>query len=191
MENNCCSGNKTSVKKRAGHSLLLDGPHWDGFKGVTFGSRQYIYILVDPRTGTVHYVGRTCDPKKRATQHLAATRAKDICTAAKEEWTWELRGLGLRPRLEIVEEVEPPSMRVLERERRWLYHYIQQRAPLTNIEAKAQPHLVKAIRRSRANFLTAPVHANVWYPLLLAERLDAEEIRRKLKEKDNNKNRDR
>jgi hypothetical protein len=69
-------------------------------------------------------------------------------------------------------------MRVLERECRWLFHYIQQRAPLTNIEAIAHYHLIKAIRRSRANFLTVNVHSNVWYPLLCAEMLDLEELRR-------------
>lgn len=177
MEINCCSRNQTSIKKRAGHALLLDGPHEYGFKGVKFKT-QFIYTLVDPRTEGVHYVGRTCNPKKRYTQHLATTRAKDICTLEKEKWTWELRSLGLRPRMEIVETVEPPPMRVLERERRWLFHYIQQRAPLTNIEAQAYHHLVKAVRRSRANFLTAHMHAKVWYPLLCAERLDLEELRR-------------
>jgi hypothetical protein len=174
----CCSPREsTDIKRHAGHVLLLDGPPPAGFKGVTL-KIQYVYTLVDPRTEGVHYVGRTCNPKKRYTQHLAATRAKDICTLEKEKWTWELRSLGLRPRMKIVETVEPPPMRVLERECRWLFHYIQQRAPLTNIEAQAYHYLVKAIRRSRANFLTAHVQARVWYPLLCAERLDLEALRR-------------
>jgi len=177
MEINCCPRNSTDLERRAGHLLLLDGTHREGFKGVRM-KQQYIYTLVDPRSEKVHYVGRTCNPKKRYTQHLSATRSKDICTQEKEDWTRELRVSGLRPRLEIIEVVEPPPMRVLERERRWLFHYIQQCAPLTNIEAQAYHHLVRAIRRSRANFLTAHVHAKVWYPLLCAERLDLEELRR-------------
>jgi hypothetical protein len=173
----CCSRNSTDIKKRAGHSLLLDQIN-SNVERIVKSQPQVIYTLVDPRTDVVHYVGRTCNPKKRYTQHLSATRAKDICTLEKETWTWELRALGLRPRMDIVEAVEPPPIRVLERERRWLYHYIQQRAPLTNIEAIAHRHLVKAIRKSRADFLTAHVHSNVWYPLFCAERLDLEELRR-------------
>lgn len=177
MEINCCSRNNTDIKRRAGHALLLEQIN-SNVERIVKSQPQVIYTLVDPRTDVVHYVGRTCNPKKRYTQHLSVTRAKDICTKEKEEWTWELRALGLRPRMDIVETVEPPPIRVLERERRWLYHFIQQRAPLTNIEAIAHPHLVKAIRRSRANFLTAHVHSNVWYPLFRAERLDLEELRR-------------
>lgn len=108
MEINCCPRNSTDIKRRAGHALLLDGHHDYGFKGVKFKT-QIIYTLVDPRTDVVHYVGRTCNPKKRYTQHLSATRAKDICTIEKEAWTWELRALGLRPRMDIVETVAPPA----------------------------------------------------------------------------------
>jgi hypothetical protein len=145
MESYCCQRSNTTIKRRAGHTLLRDQINSNAER-IVKSQPQVIYTLVDPRTDAVHYVGRTCNPKKRYTQHLSATRSKDICTIEKETWTWELRALGLRPRMDIVETVEPPPIRVLERERRWLYHYIQQRAPLTNIEAIAHPHLVKAIR---------------------------------------------
>jgi hypothetical protein len=173
MEINCCPRNNTSSKKRAGHRLLL---HTSNIRLIGHSQTQVIYTLNDPRTDAVHYVGRTCNPKKRYAQHLSGSN--EHCTVEKKLWVQELRALILRPRMDILETVDPPPIRVLKRERRWLYHYIQQRAPLTNFEAIACPHLVKAIQRSRADFLTAKVHSNVWYPLLRAEILDLTELRR-------------
>lgn len=133
---------------------------------------QVIYTLVDPRTSAVHYVGRTGKPERRYKSHLYP-RAGYSCSHSKEEWILELRALGLRPLMVIVENVTP-TRKVREREMRWLYHYFQQRAPLTNIEAEKLPRLVKAIQSTQIDFLTEPLRSSVWYPLYCAEQLDIE-----------------
>ncbi len=136
---------------------------------------QFIYALVDPRTTAVHYVGRTGKPERRFRQHLYATRRNNFCTAEKEIWMRELRSLGLRPLMVIVETVKSPTRRTMEREHRWMFHYIQRGAPLTNWEAIGQPHLASAIWATTVDFLTLPLNSKSWLPLYHAARKDFEE----------------
>lgn len=63
---------------------------------------HYVYALTDPRDGAARYIGRTCDPKRRLTQHCAPER---LAQSPKADWIRELRGLGLRPRLRILETI--------------------------------------------------------------------------------------
>lgn len=62
-----------------------------------------IYVLVDPRTDAVRYVGWTVDPVKRLAAHLKETETGG--RSHKCRWIGQLTRLGLRPRLEILEEV--------------------------------------------------------------------------------------
>lgn len=60
-----------------------------------------IYCLKDPRDGVVFYVGQTtCSLKKRLIEHYASPR-----TAILRERVEELSALGLRPIIELLEEV--------------------------------------------------------------------------------------
>ncbi|MDE3230491.1 MAG: GIY-YIG nuclease family protein [Chloroflexota bacterium] len=70
---------------------------------------HYIYSLLDPRDGTARYIGRTCDPKRRLSQHCAPER---LAQSAKADWVRELRDLGLRPRLRILETIAADRARL-------------------------------------------------------------------------------
>src|SRR5579859_4361856 len=61
----------------------------------------HIYTLRDPRDHKVYYVGKTVDPKVRMTYHRRA-HEKGV---KRRLWLAELRTLGLRPIMEIVEVV--------------------------------------------------------------------------------------
>lgn len=85
-----------------------------------------IYTLSDPRTGAIRYVGMTVSPlKKRLGGHL---RYKG--TDHKSCWVRSLRAIGLKP---VITEVEivPVEERV-GAEQRWIAHYREQGADLTN-----------------------------------------------------------
>lgn len=60
----------------------------------------FIYALKCPITGAVRYVGKSNNPKKRLLCHRYA---QEICH--RTNWVKSLRARGLRPVLEIVDEV--------------------------------------------------------------------------------------
>lgn len=60
----------------------------------------YIYILSDPETGLVRYVGKSITPILRFRSHCC--RAGET---RRERWIKRLRNRGLKPILEIIEEI--------------------------------------------------------------------------------------
>lgn len=86
-----------------------------------------IYILIDPRNGTVRYVGRTTDPETRYRQHLNC----DGNNTEKNTWIRELREQDLRPQMLILETIKGRAYSK-EREAHVIHAYIKAGAPLTN-----------------------------------------------------------
>ncbi len=60
-----------------------------------------IYVLKDPRCGSVRYVGQTIDPEARYQQHL---RNEFGGNHEKQNWISTLLALGMKPQFEIVEQ---------------------------------------------------------------------------------------
>lgn len=85
-----------------------------------------VYGLVDPRDGTVRYVGASMHPEKRYAQHIAGHGA----TLERSEWLAELRAAGLRPDLRIFAEPTDDWQQV-ERD-------VQDRHAATVLEARVQ-----------------------------------------------------
>lgn len=155
---------------------------------------QVIYALIDPRFDTVRYVGRTSDPKRRLARHLGVERDRRIIRTEifntypippgagpkeKELWVSSLRQEGLLPEMRILEQVRVPS-RTLERETRWICHFLHHRAALLNVEwpnvTYAAP-LLKAIRETDMDYLGEPLESPVWR-LLLRARYECEQLSR-------------
>lgn len=62
-----------------------------------------VYALVDPRTGGIRYVGSTAKQlAHRLTDHISSKHGK----APRHRWIKELHGLGLRPEIRLLQEVE-------------------------------------------------------------------------------------
>lgn len=62
----------------------------------------FIYSLSDPRTNQIRYIGKANNPKARLVNHCNPARYRPTY---KFNWIKELRGLGLKPILEILDEV--------------------------------------------------------------------------------------
>lgn len=63
-----------------------------------------IYGLVDPRSGSLRYVGQSRDPERRLQGHLSGAGAG---AKRKREWIQELRDEGSRPILVILDAAPP------------------------------------------------------------------------------------
>jgi len=73
-----------------------------------------IYMLVDPRTNTVRYVGQTSRTlEARLEDHLKGYKASQ-----KDKWIVELVAAGMRPRIELIEDAT--EVEANEREVMWI-----------------------------------------------------------------------
>lgn len=61
----------------------------------------YVYILIDPRTDLVRYVGITSNPPMRLRGHVSDSKLRE--TTHKSRWIRQLLAKSLRPVMEIVE----------------------------------------------------------------------------------------
>lgn len=61
-----------------------------------------IYVLIDPRNGKVRYVGKANDISQRYRAHLNRARKHQI---HKANWIKQLRDLGLKPIVEVIDVV--------------------------------------------------------------------------------------
>ena len=87
----------------------------------------YIYMLLDPRTDLVRYVGKTIQPpEKRLNAHM-----NERSNCHRVHWLQQLKSLGLKPELIILEEIkgEWPWQ---ESERYWIKYFKTLGHVLTN-----------------------------------------------------------
>jgi hypothetical protein len=90
--------------------------------------RSFIYILRDPRTYAIRYLGATMNPRARLCGHIALARSGKrlhVCS-----WIRSLLSLGLKPVFEIIEECDPSH-----RDEREIFYINRLRSlgyPLTN-----------------------------------------------------------
>lgn len=61
---------------------------------------HYVYALKDPRTRKARYIGVTNNPVQRLVAHVGSAGSK---RRPKDLWILELKSLGLRPLIEVVE----------------------------------------------------------------------------------------
>jgi putative transcriptional regulator len=86
-----------------------------------------VYVLRDPRTDAVHYVGITFKPQQRLHAHILDGRR---ARGAKGAWIRELLTIGVEPLIEVIEANVADSDHA---ERQWIAHYRGLGAPLTNV----------------------------------------------------------
>lgn len=90
----------------------------------------FIYALIDPMTGGVHYVGKTLDMKEREYQHFTSGLK---VTDKRSAWIASLRAQHTRPKMHLLEECTLDGWQ--EAEKRWIAHYRSSGAPITNVKA--------------------------------------------------------
>ena len=86
--------------------------------------RTYIYCLIDPRCGSVRYIGKSNNPQKRWYDHV-----EDRGQTYKARWVRSVLACGYKPILGILEEVDEGDWR--EAEQRWIL--LLKDEPLTNL----------------------------------------------------------
>lgn len=93
-----------------------------------------IYVLKDPNTNEVRYVGKTNNPEQRFKAHN--NKARDLNTH-KRNWINKLREENKKPIFEIIEEV--PIEIWKQKEKEWIDYYISQNCKLVNyVEASGR-----------------------------------------------------
>jgi group I intron endonuclease len=88
----------------------------------------YIYILKDPITYEIRYVGKTIDPNKRLKEHV---RKSTLAKTYKNNWIQQLIKKGLQPTLEIIDLVSEQNWG--EQEQKWINKFRNEGVKLTNI----------------------------------------------------------
>ncbi|SRR6266487_447386 len=155
--------------KRVGSVRMKFRERLQGERPALGSEKRRVYTLTDPRTKEVWYVGQTNDIKRRLWQHMKGFDG----TPARRARIKELKQHHLEPVITVVEEVE--GLWAESREFRWILHYLQQKAPLTNEEA-SYPHFVRACQEAIVtSFLTEPLDSPAWEPLIEAYALDWQE----------------
>ena len=89
---------------------------------------QEIYILSDPRTLTVRYVGISSNALRRYKQHIAVSHSLQLQT-----WNASLEKFQLTPGVTVIDEAAT-SEKGLEKEAFWIHWFLRHGAQLFNVE---------------------------------------------------------
>jgi hypothetical protein len=89
--------------------------------------KTHIYILIDPITNGVRYVGKANNPKERFKNHKNKCRDKNT---HKRNWINKLRKLKLNPELEIIDTVDIAEWKYWEKF--WISYFMFLGADLVN-----------------------------------------------------------
>jgi len=97
-----------------------------------------VYVLCDPRTEAIRYVGITFDPERRLWQHRS--QAPNDAAAL---WFEEMRAAGVRVEMCLIDWV--PVRQRLIAERRWITHFGGAGHDLLNIRGSTDPQKVREL----------------------------------------------
>ena len=90
-----------------------------------------IYVLRDPRTEQVRYVGYTTNLSRRIKDHRRK-QAHRHNNSYRYNWLMQLYGLGLEPIVEVIDEC-PATSEWQQQEQFWIAYFRAIGAPLTNL----------------------------------------------------------
>lgn len=107
---------------------------------------MFIYVLKDPDSGEVRYVGKTNNPKKRMSGHLSAQQGRNLPSI---RWVRKLKNLNKFPVMEIIEETDDWE----NSEKKWICHYRNVASDLLNIDdggiVSVYSHSASGARKSK------------------------------------------
>ncbi|SRR6266568_3929305 len=86
-----------------------------------------IYLLSDPCTGIVHYIGISTNAQRRYKEHCSCAGTN----LRKNIWIQQLQQKNQLPTLTVIETAQGLNT-AREREKVWIHHYLELRLPLTN-----------------------------------------------------------
>lgn len=91
--------------------------------------KQFIYILKDPLTNEVRYVGKTNNPENRLKRHMSNYQLVESWTS-KNKWLIYLKKQNLVPIMEVIDTGTKENINLLEI--KWIAHYTSIGCKLTN-----------------------------------------------------------
>jgi len=89
--------------------------------------RTHVYVLKDPITGEIKYVGKTINPEKRIKEHIGEA----VKSAQKISWILSLLNQGVEPIIEIIASEDGDGSQL---EKKYIREYISQGMQLLNIQ---------------------------------------------------------
>src|SRR5712691_11598446 len=155
-----------------------------------------IYTLFesDAEEKCIFYVGYSTRPETRYREHCGSVRfekedaflsklilaeqgadPKINAYDVKCRWIRFIKANGRTVQMEIVEEVAP-GRNGWERERRWMFHCLQQGYPLANTEAKCVSMVSTLQRHPDLSVLREPFESPLWNPVVEAYERDKRKL---------------
>lgn len=125
---------RVAVVRRSRRPFCVFGANGDAAVGVSLGGEHAIYVLIDPRDGTVRYVGKSVDPAARLVGHAANHGG----SRQKRAWIADMRRAGVEPRMEIVDWASSSEW---ERAEQWWVQFYSSRGSLYNVEVGGRGYL--------------------------------------------------
>jgi hypothetical protein len=122
--------------------------------------RVAIYVLTDPVSGEVRYVGKSVDPYRRLGQHM---RDRSAYGTDKQRWMHGLWMQGQAPQMWVIQRV--PSNRQNQAEREWIARYQAQGARLVNTvhnRKRAAPRAARPVPAGSVVFEPEPTDYIRW-----------------------------
>jgi hypothetical protein len=117
--------------------------------------RNYIYILKDPISNEIRYVGKSNNPENRLKRHLNSNSLLESWTS-KNKWLLNLKKKGLSPIMEVIDYTELGNINELEI--KWIKHYRDLGLKLTNstdggdgVDWTGKKHTLLSIDKMRMN----------------------------------------
>jgi len=98
-----------------------------------------IYCLKCPFTNNVHYVGKSTQGLLRPTQHFKNSHSKKI-----SEWVDDIKILGYKPIIEILESNIPPN-EIVDKEKYWIAKYLKNGSLLLNSSCVSYATIINEI----------------------------------------------
>jgi NUMOD3 motif-containing protein/GIY-YIG catalytic domain-containing protein len=116
------------IKQSTPKVLLTPRAFWQRPVKEAAAMNTFIYVLVDPSSQQVRYIGKSNHPVRRLQEHLACKTSNLHLT----RWIKKLSAQGAQPSLSILEET--PEECWQERECYWIAHFRALGAPLVNLD---------------------------------------------------------
>lgn len=108
----------------------------------------HIYILTDPITGEVKYVGQTMSPKVRLSGHIINAR-NNVVNPKLCEWINSLVEQGKQPVIQIIETLQWSDAD--DRELYWIEHHRTAGSPLMNTLRATRSRTAQVLETARRN----------------------------------------
>ncbi|WP_374520366.1 GIY-YIG nuclease family protein [Hydrogenophaga sp.] len=120
----------------------------------TYTPQVAVYALCCPTDGSVKYIGKAVDPKKRYQQHLREKRGN----TPKVNWVQKCLRNGFVPTLVVLEWVDAKVWKAAEK--RWISEYRANGGLLNVADGGDEPHCPTEVRASNGKKTAHAIHTN-------------------------------